>query len=45
MRVKCYGIYKGDKEILSEYANISQKSFLSFEMAGVAKKTRNTIKI
>ena len=30
MKVKCYGVFKEGQEIFSEYANLSQKSFLSF---------------
>ena len=45
MKVKCYGIFKGDQEVLSEYANLSQKSFLSYEMGSAAKKTRSNVGI
>jgi len=38
MKVKCYIIMQGNTEVLSEYANISQKNFLSFEINNVMKK-------
>ena len=30
MKVKCYGLYEGEKEIMCSFANPSQKDFLDF---------------
>lgn len=30
MKVKCYALYENNQEVLSEYANPSQKNFLSY---------------
>jgi hypothetical protein len=45
MKIKCYGIYENEKELVSEYANISQKNFLSFEVAAVLKKGKNASRV
>jgi len=36
MKVKCYAIYEARKEIIAEYTNVSQKTFLAYELATVA---------
>jgi hypothetical protein len=45
MKAKCYAIYNGDQEIVSEYANASQKNFLSFELVNVIKKAKKTERV
>jgi hypothetical protein len=38
MKVKCYAIYENGKEVVSEYANPSQKNFFSFEITNALHK-------
>lgn len=45
MKVKCYAIYENINEVLSEYANPSQKNFLSFELTNVLRKFKRTDRI
>jgi hypothetical protein len=45
MKAKCYALFNGDREWLSEYANVSQKNFLSFELLSVAKKAKRSDRI
>lgn len=45
MKVKCYALYDGTKEILSEFANNSQKSFLDFEMKNSLKRAKKSGRI
>jgi hypothetical protein len=42
IKVKCYAIFDADKEILSEYANHSQKNFLDFELRNVLRRLKKT---
>lgn len=34
-----------DREVMSEYANLSQKNFLSFELTNITKKLKRTNRI
>ena len=45
MKVKCYAIMANDREVMSEYANLSQKNFLSFELTNITKKLKRTNRI
>lgn len=45
MKAKCYALFSGEREWLSEYANVSQKNFLSFELASVARKAKRADRI
>lgn len=45
MKVKCYAIYENGNEVVSEYANPSQKNFLSFELSNAARKIKRTDRI
>lgn len=45
MKVKCYAIFEKTNEVLSEYANPSQKNFLSFELTNVLGKLKRTDRI
>jgi hypothetical protein len=45
MKVKCYALYQGEREVFAEYANISQKSFLVFETANVLKRIKYSNRI
>ncbi len=45
MKVKCYAIYDATNEVLAEYANPSQKNFLSFELNNALRKFKRTDRI
>lgn len=45
MKVKCYAIYQNGNEEISEYANPSQKNFLSFELTNAVRKFKKTERI
>lgn len=45
MKVKCYALYDGNKEILSEFANNSQRSFLDYELKDALKRSKKSGRI
>lgn len=45
MKIKCYALYDGNKEIISEYANNSQRSFLDFELKEALKRSKKSGRI
>lgn len=45
MKIKCYAIYQNGNEEISEYANPSQKNFLSFELSNVVRKFKKADRI
>ena len=45
MKIKCYALYDGNKEILSEYANNSQRSFLDYELKDALKRSKKSGRI
>ncbi len=45
MKIKCYALYDGNKEILSEFSNNSQRSFLDYEMKDALKRAKKSGRI
>ena len=46
MKVKCYAIFDNSgNEVLSEYANPSQKNFLSFELSNAVRRLKRSQRI
>lgn len=38
MKVKCYAIFENQQEVLSEYSNPNQRTFLHYDLADTAKR-------
>lgn len=44
-KIKCYGLFEGDKEIILVYSNPSQKDFLDYELKSSLKRFKKSQRI
>jgi hypothetical protein len=45
MKVKAYGLFEEDKQVVLVYANPSQKEFLDHELRGGLKRVKKSARI